>query len=92
MSLIYIKHIYVQDGAMKTAKLFKNGDSQAVRLPKEFRFEGTEVLIKRMGSAVVLLPRTGSWDTLVASLAKFPADFLESRQQPTATDRREDID
>jgi antitoxin VapB len=77
---------------MKTAKLFKNGDSQAVRLPKEFRFEGTEVLIKRMGSAVVLLPRTRSWDTLVASLAKFPADFLESRQQPTATDRREDID
>ena len=77
---------------MKTAKLFKNGNSQAVRLPKEFRFEGTEVLIKRVGSAVVLLPRTRSWDTLVASLAKFPADFLESRPQPTVTDRPEDVD
>ena len=77
---------------MKTAKLFKNGDSQAVRLPKEFRFEGTEVLIKRVGNAVVLLPRTRSWDTLVDSLAKFPSDYLETREQPTATDRREDMD
>ncbi len=77
---------------MKTAKLFKDGDSQAVRLPKEFRFEGTEVLIKRVGSAVVLLPRTRSWDTLVDSLAKFPSDYLESRVQPTATDRRDDMD
>jgi antitoxin VapB len=72
---------------MKTAKLFKNGDSQAVRLPKEFRFEGTEVLIKRMGSAVVLLPLAKSWDTLISSLAKFPADFLESRVQPAAEQR-----
>jgi antitoxin VapB len=72
--------------------LFKNGDSQAVRLPKEFRFEGSEVLIKRVGSAVVLLPRAKSWDTLVASLGKFPADFLELRQQPETPGRREDID
>ncbi len=76
---------------MKTAKLFKNGDSQAVRLPKEFRFEGTEVLIKRVGSAVVLLPRVRSWDTLVDSLAKFPADFLESREQPEAAEARDDL-
>jgi antitoxin VapB len=77
---------------MKTAKLFKNGDSQAVRLPKEFRFDGSEVLIKRVGSAVVLLPRTKSWDTLIDSLAKFPADFLESRDQPEAAERREALD
>jgi len=74
---------------MKTAKLFKNGESQAVRLPKEFRFEGTEVLIKRVGSAVVLLPRAKSWDTLVGSLTKFPDDFMISRDQPTASDRRQ---
>lgn len=76
---------------MKTAKLFKNGDSQAVRLPKEFRFEGTEVLIKRVGSAVVLLPRARSWSTLVDSLAKFPSDFLESREQPEAAEARDDL-
>lgn len=73
---------------MKTAKLFKNGDSQAVRLPKEFRFEGSEVFIKRVGSAVVLLPRAKTWDTLLGSLAKFPTDFMSERAQPLRPDRR----
>ncbi|TLY54399.1 MAG: antitoxin, partial [Gammaproteobacteria bacterium] len=76
---------------MKTAKLFKNGESQAVRLPKEFRFPGKEVFIKRVGSAVVLLPKAKSWETLVESLAKFPADFMESREQPAGIDRREPL-
>jgi antitoxin VapB len=76
---------------MKTAKLFKNGESQAVRLPKEFRFPGKEVFIKRIGSAVVLLPKARSWDTLVESLGKFPADFMETRGQPAHIDRREPL-
>jgi antitoxin VapB len=76
---------------VKTAKLFKNGDSQAVRLPKEFRFAGDEVLIKRIGSAVVLLPKAKSWDTLVQSLDKFPADFMSSRDQPLEVERRESL-
>lgn len=67
---------------MKTAKLFKNGDSQAVRLPKEFRFAGDEVLIKRSGSAVVLLPKSKSWDSLIESLSKFSPDFMTARDQP----------
>jgi len=74
---------------MKSAKLFKNGDSQAVRLPKEFRFKGTEVYLRRMGNAVVLLPKTKSWDTLIDSLAKFPSDFMSDREQPLATDKRQ---
>lgn len=73
---------------MKTAKLFKNGDSQAVRLPKEFRFAGAEVLIKRIGSAVVLLPKAKSWDTLLESLDKFPADFMTEREQPEESEQR----
>ena len=76
---------------MRTAKLFKNGESQAVRLPKEFRFEGTEVLIKRVGDAVVLLPTSRSWDTLIDSLAKFPADYLAERDQPAEAEPREGI-
>jgi len=72
---------------MKTAKLFKNGESQAVRLPKEFRFTGEEVFIKRMGTAVVLLPKSKSWDTLLASLSKFSADFMEEREQPPEQER-----
>ena len=76
---------------MKTAKLFKNGESQAVRLPKEFRFEGDEVLIKRAGNAVVLLPKKQSWDSLVDSLGQFSSDFMSDRDQPAIDDRREPL-
>lgn len=76
---------------MKTAKLFKNGESQAVRLPKEFRFEGDEVLIKKSGNAVVLLPKKKSWDSLVESLTQFSSDFMADRDQPKKNDRREPL-
>ena len=67
---------------MKTAKLFRNGQSQAVRLPKEFRFKDDHVLIKKSGNVVVLIPAKGSWDVLVNSLDKFSPDFMEERKQP----------
>jgi len=77
---------------MKSAKLFKNGESQAVRLPKEFRFSGDEVFIKRVGNAVVLLPKARSWDTLLESLKKFPPDFMTNREQPAEADHRESFE
>ncbi len=67
---------------MKTARLFRNGQSQAVRLPREYRFSGDRVLIKRIGNAVVLLPEKGSWTPLFESLSRFSEDFMETRQQP----------
>ena len=67
---------------MRTAKLFKNGRSQAVRLPKEFRFDGTQVFIKKVGNMVVLMPEQDSWQTLFDSLEQFSDDFMESRNQP----------
>lgn len=75
---------------MKTAKLFQNGQSQAVRLPKEFRFAGDEVFIKKSGSAVVLIPRVNSWGALIDSLDKFSADFMTERDQP-AQQKRETL-
>ncbi len=74
---------------MKTAKLFQNGQSQAVRLPKEFRFEGEEVIIRRSGNTVVLIPAEHSWDVLVDSLDKFSADFMQSRDQPEQQTRED---
>ena len=73
---------------MKTAKLFQNGQSQAVRLPKEFRFEGAEVFIKKSGSAVVLIPLVNSWDSLIGSLDKFTKDYMADRNQPRRQERR----
>ena len=72
---------------MRTAKLFKNGGSQAVRLPKEFRFEGSRVFIKKVGDAVVLLPRQDSWDVLFKSLSQFTDDFMATREQPVPQGR-----
>ena len=77
---------------MKTAKLFKNGQSQAVRLPKEFRFEGGEVFIKKVGRSVVLMPEKNSWDALVTSLGKFTPEFMADRAQPRNKDKRESWD
>lgn len=73
---------------MDTAKLFVTGRSQAVRLPKEFRFEGDEVFIKRVGDAVVLLPRHG-WGTLFAALDQFEPGFQIEREQPSQDEREE---
>jgi antitoxin VapB len=72
---------------MRTAKLFRNGQSQAVRLPKEFRFDDDYVFIKKSGNAVVLIPAKNSWDSLLGSLDKFSADFMTERRQPTAQKR-----
>ncbi len=72
---------------MKKAKIFKNGQSQAVRLPKEFRFDDTEVFIKKSGHVVYLIPRTDSWDILFDSLKNFTPDFMSERSQPEQDER-----
>jgi antitoxin VapB len=46
---------------MQTAKLFVNGSSQAVRLPKDFRFQGDEVGVKKVGEIVLLYPKDSAW-------------------------------
>ena len=73
---------------METAKLFQNGKSQAVRLPKEFRFGSDRVYIKRIGNAVVLLPYQTPWESLLDSLSLFSADFMSERNQPAAQNRK----
>jgi antitoxin VapB len=72
---------------MDTAKIFQNGKSQAIRLPKEYRFRGSKVYVKRMGNAVILIPEQDSWQTLVESLEQFSDDFLAECLQPPTQDR-----
>ena len=76
---------------MRIAKLFKNGDSQAVRLPKEFRLPGTEVWISRSGSAVVLRPMKASWESMLAARSRFTRDFMRQRDQPANAEEREPL-
>ncbi len=76
--------------ATKTAKIFRSGNSQAVRIPKEFQMEGTEVEIQRRGDALILRPKRKSWAPLLESLGKFSDDFMErGREQPEPQKRDE---
>mgnify|MGYP005844570947 CR=1 FL=1 len=75
------------EAKMRIARIFRNGRSQAVRLPKEFRFAGDRVLVKRQGNAVILLPSEAPWQTLVDSLSQFSEEFMAGREQPRQQER-----
>lgn len=74
---------------MQTAKIFINGRSQAVRLPKEFRFTDNDVFIKKIGKMVVLIPKDDPWASLINSLDEFTDDFMETRNQPDLDSREQ---
>ena len=84
---IYLKYIL----KMKVAKIFQSGGSQAVRIPKECRFEGDSVQCKKVGSALILFPAKGSWDILFEACGEFSAEIFKDRVQPPVT-RRESMD
>ena len=73
---------------MTKAKLFRNGQSQAVRLPKPFRFRGGSVYIRRLGNAVVLLSEDDPWRPLLDGLAMLDGDFPARPRQPKPQRRR----
>lgn len=94
LALGYILDIYQHQtggGFVDRAKIFQSGRSQAVRLPKQFRFSGSEVFVKRVGKAVVLLPTDDAWDSLAASLDLFSDDYMVDCQQPSAQQPREKL-
>ena len=73
---------------MEVAKIFANGKSQAVRLPKECRFSGNEVYAQKMGDAVLLLPKDKVWETFLEGLSSFSSDYLaEVRMQDVEAPR-----
>ena len=73
---------------MMTAKLFENGLSQAVRLPKEYRFNGDEVAINKVGDIVILMPKENKWSAFLNSLELFSDDFMsDGREQPAVQER-----
>ena len=73
---------------MQTAKLFENGRSQAVRLPKECRFGGSEVFVRKYEDIVILFSKRSPWAPLVDSLDKFTDDFMAARNQPEQQERK----
>ena len=75
---------------MQTARLFLNGRSQAVRLPKEYQFKGESVYIQHVGEAVILFPVNKEWEIFMHGLNSFSSDYMsEGRFQGTDQDREE---
>ncbi|MDR1126980.1 MAG: type II toxin-antitoxin system VapB family antitoxin [Treponema sp.] len=75
---------------MQTARLFINGRSQAVRLPKEYQFKGENVYIQKIGDAVIIFPMDKEWETFLYGLNSFSDDyFLEERDQGKNQERDE---
>jgi antitoxin VapB len=73
---------------MQTAKIFQNGRSQAIRLPKAFRLSGTEVRISRDGNRIILEPLEQSWDDWLLAIEQFSDDFMaQGREQPAVQER-----
>ena len=75
---------------MQIAKLFMNGRSQAVRLPKQYRFSGEQVFVKKWGDAIVLIPYSAEpWQPWFDNLDLFSDDFMDDRAQPPQQDRED---
>jgi antitoxin VapB len=67
---------------MDKAKIFQNGRSQAVRLPKEYRVDDAEVYIKKFEDIIMLIPKESGWKMMEGSLKYFSEDFMNERNQP----------
>lgn len=74
---------------MMTAKIFENGRSQAVRLPKEFRFDTDEVAVNRIGDIVLLMPKTEGWNAFMKAIDLFSDDFMEEGRDDNLKQERD---
>ena len=76
---------------METAKIFENGRSQAVRLPKKFRFNTDEVVVQQLGAAVLLVPKDALWQTFMDGLDSFTDDIFEDGRDQWDLKERETL-
>jgi antitoxin VapB len=74
---------------MKTTRIFRSGNSQAVRIPREFQLEGDKVEIQKRGDALVLRPKKKSWAALITSLNQFTDDFMKAGRKQSAVQKRD---
>ena len=77
--------------SLKTARLFTNGRSQAVRLPKEYQFAGGNVYIQKVGDAVILFPVDKEWEVFLHGLNSFSDDFMADKRHQGMDQEREGL-
>ena len=76
---------------MMTAKVFENGRSQAIRLPKECRFSSDEVMVNKIGDIVLLFPKQNKWDSFMKAIDMFSADFMADGRAKDMVQEREEL-
>ena len=74
---------------MMTAKVFENGRSQAVRLPKECRFSTDELAVNRIGDIVLLMPKTNKWSSFMQAIDLFSDDFMQDGRDGSLEQKRD---
>ena len=92
--LWYIFCIYTRERKvidMMTAKVFKNGRSQAIRLPKECRFSSDEVVVNKIGDIVILLPKQNKWDSFMKAIDMFSDDFMADGRTTDIVQERDEL-
>ena len=73
---------------MLSSKVFTSGNSQAIRLPKEYQVKDKELYIKKVGSTIILFPKKNPWEAFERSLTEFTDDFMaDGRNQPKMQER-----
>ena len=76
---------------MMTAKIFENGGSQAVRLPKEYRFDSDEVSVNKIGNTVLLSPKLDKWESVLQAVDMFSEDYLADGRVDRKVREREEL-
>ena len=76
---------------MMIAKVFENGRSQAVRLPKECRFNTDEVAVNRIGDIVLLIPKTNKWSSFMQAIDMFSDDFMQDGRDGRLEQERDEL-
>lgn len=76
---------------METAEIFENGRSQAVRLPQKYRFNADEVVIQRLGDAVLLVPKESLWNTFMDGVNSFTEDIFENGRDQGGQEERDSL-
>ena len=76
---------------METAKIFENGESQAIQLPSKHHFVGDEVYVQKVGKAVVLMPKDSVWEIFMDGVNSFTDDFFADGRDCSANTVREQL-
>lgn len=76
---------------MRTSKVFTSGNSQAIRLPKEYQVKDKELFIQKIGSTIILFPKKNPWETFEKSLSEFSDDFMSDGRNQPEMQKREDF-